>query len=645
MKKISAAILGLLLIVSVAHAQTTLPISKWPIPATGSINLSAGDQLVATRSGVTYGLTVGIGGNCASNAFVNSISPQGVPSCTSFTPSTSIPIGTSATNTNPSRTGQSSTGLFSSAVSQVGVSAGGVIVEQWNTISSGVNYISDTPGATGTAPIIQSAGTDTNIGLSLNATGVAEVSTNGNVAYGISNNAALLPKTRKCMANVMTGAGRCRFLIVSDSVAQGWGTQGGGSDIKTYAWPSQLAKILQRDYNIPADYDSFNGNGGASNPNSTYDPRITAYSGSWTSSSSWTAGGPYFENTGSTGTFSFKPVRPVDTFKVWYPTNTSGQGVLAYNLDGGSSSTQSQVAALSLTSLTKTATSPGIHQINFSWSSGSPVYIAGVEAWDSTHPGISINDAGWFGSASTDWNNTSEGTIIAPPHFITTYAADLVLLDLDVNDAVNATSLTTYNTNIAALITAAQAGGSDVLIVTSNHGQGTSGDTVVLPYVQAIVGTARTNGFPVVDNWSRMVSSAYQTTQGWFFDGSTGHITAQGSADFAVGISAVLETIIPPTATTPGAFQQSSGASDVNYLQYQSAATGLTPSIVARGSDTNITLQLSGQGTRGVAIGTSLATSPLAVLGLGTSAPIGTQSAATVCVDTQGNFYRKATCP
>lgn len=46
-----------------------------------------------------------------------------------------------------------------------------------------------------------------------------------------------------------------------------------------------------------------------------------------------------------------------------------------------------------------------------------------------------------------------------------------------------------------------------------------------------------------------------------------------------------------------------------------------------------------------VAIGTNTANAPLTVVGLGTAAPIGTQAAAYVCVDTGGNFYRKATCP
>lgn len=48
----------------------------------------------------------------------------------------------------------------------------------------------------------------------------------------------------------------------------------------------------------------------------------------------------------------------------------------------------------------------------------------------------------------------------------------------------------------------------------------------------------------------------------------------------------------------------------------------------------------------GIGVGTATALAPLAVVGLGTSAPIGTTTGAlSVCVDSGGNFYAKASCP
>lgn len=59
----------------------SLPISQWPVPATGSPDITNGDAFVGTRAGVSYKLLADFGGTCSTNQWVNSISNQGVPSC------------------------------------------------------------------------------------------------------------------------------------------------------------------------------------------------------------------------------------------------------------------------------------------------------------------------------------------------------------------------------------------------------------------------------------------------------------------------------------------------------------------------------------------------------------------------------------
>lgn len=58
-----------------------IPISQWPVPPTGSVDVSNGDAFVGTRGGVSYKLIDNRGGTCATNQWVNQESAQGVPAC------------------------------------------------------------------------------------------------------------------------------------------------------------------------------------------------------------------------------------------------------------------------------------------------------------------------------------------------------------------------------------------------------------------------------------------------------------------------------------------------------------------------------------------------------------------------------------
>jgi hypothetical protein len=89
--------------------------------------------------------------------------------------STTITLGTSASVTNPQRSGDATTGFYSAAVNTVGVAAGGIEAMQWNTIASGVDYLSVTPGKSGTAPQIAVAGTTSPQNLNLAPVGTTGV--------------------------------------------------------------------------------------------------------------------------------------------------------------------------------------------------------------------------------------------------------------------------------------------------------------------------------------------------------------------------------------------------------------------------------------------------------------------------------------
>ena len=97
-----------------------------------------------------------------------------------------ITLGTSASVTNPQRSGDATTGFYSAAVNTIGVAAGGIEAEQWNTLASGVDYPSVTPGKSGTAPEIAIAGTTANQDLAIMPAGT------GGVGIGTTSPTSLL---------------------------------------------------------------------------------------------------------------------------------------------------------------------------------------------------------------------------------------------------------------------------------------------------------------------------------------------------------------------------------------------------------------------------------------------------------------------
>ena len=76
-----------------------------------------------------------------------------------------ITLGTSASATNPQRTSEAGTGFYSATDKVVSVAANGVQVEQWNTVASGVDYFSLTPGLSGTNLDVAVAGATTSQGI------------------------------------------------------------------------------------------------------------------------------------------------------------------------------------------------------------------------------------------------------------------------------------------------------------------------------------------------------------------------------------------------------------------------------------------------------------------------------------------------
>ena len=111
---------------------------------------------------------------------------------------------------------------------------------------------------------------------------------------------------------------------------------------------------------------------------------------------------------------------------------------------------------------------------------------------------------------------------------------------------------------------------------------------------------------------------------------------------FASEVGATLGGVISVTGgqTTPasGAITGLFDATNGMATKYKADTAGW-----AKVDTTQTTINIGTTGN--VGIGTSTSSSPLAISGLATSAPIGTSATGYVCIDNVGNLYRKASCP
>jgi len=343
---------------------------------------------------------------------------------------------------------------------------------------------------------------------------------------------------RTCLANARAGISRCRILMVGDSTTYGDGAQSSGMQVNS--WPAQLTSILQTKFGVPVNYDNIIADNG--NPTKyNHDLRITSFSGNWSDNTGFQSiGGNLFQNNPPGGTFSFAPSTQVDSFKVWYVASPV-TGKIGVQIDSGSVLSVDTLAGSFIASSTTVTTSLGSHTLNLTNVTGSTksINIIGIEAWDSTHPGLSILNAGWCGSDAILWTTPAYGiyTAYQPSNMIATMAPDVTIIDLDLNDAMRGNNTTTYQTNLQTIVTAAASVG-DVILVTSNHGTTGYVDSVVQPYINIVYSVAGST-IPVIDNWTRDVSYSYQNTNGWMYD--TVHMTKSGYADFAAGVAAALQ--------------------------------------------------------------------------------------------------------
>jgi lysophospholipase L1-like esterase len=340
----------------------------------------------------------------------------------------------------------------------------------------------------------------------------------------------LLRSWRTGRAAVKNKVRRARILILDDSTGRGVG-EGPAS-----SWPAHLADLLTAS-GYPAVANGIIGNGG--NVSTTFDPRLV-YGSGWGVTNTPTVGGfLMFGNAGGTGSFSFRPTNPVDTFEVWFSCNGS-TGSLQANIDGGAgTAVGTSASAAAVVKKTFTAGSVGLHTLNLTDVTGSAVYIVGFNAFDSTKPGIDILNGSSSGGKASDLVSGSDpwsGLQLLPK-----LGVDLTIPGLGVNDAgaIDNGTLTaaTFLAQMGQILSAC--GGSILMktCVPSSINGGVSAASQLAVNV-AQYSLAQSRNIPLID-----VSNALGSYNGWDQNATYGlmfdrlHPSGAGNADIAKIIS------------------------------------------------------------------------------------------------------------
>lgn len=365
--------------------------------------------------------------------------------------------------------------------------------------------------------------------------GIAWVNNSGNTLL----NASQLPHWIACTAKVKLNAGNCRVYAIGDSTTFGsWCIPSGTGNLTACSYPTRLSQFLNTTI-LPAQRNSFMGDGGINETTGANDARVTL--GSWTQSTIATTGGDLFTTTAAGAPLSFLPTDQVNTFRIWYTTNP-GLGSFSWNIDGGGATTISTNSAASITSATVPAGALGNHTLNLTYVSGSQVYVAGVEAYNSAIGSVQIVNAGWAGvtthnivvSGVSAWN---------PLQAVPTQAPDLILLDLGINDWRTGVLLSDYINNMQIMITAWKIN-SDIIIVTPAPSQITNASLATQQqFVSAMISLAATNNLPVIDNFNRWISWELKNPAPFLFYQNGLHPNSTGYSDFAQAIASQLLNI------------------------------------------------------------------------------------------------------
>ncbi|MDC7677046.1 SGNH/GDSL hydrolase family protein [Asticcacaulis machinosus] len=356
-----------------------------------------------------------------------------------------------------------------------------------------------------------------------------------------------LPIWRAARAAVTAGERNARILCIGDSTTAGHGAYaaGMGDNNKAGAWPTQLAALINARGGT-ASWSSIIGNNNASDTR-LYDNQVTFPSGQgWNFSTAAGVAGSTLGGYHTTASvhsppskYNFAPINACDTFEVYNPKagGNARAWILSVN-DGADLATVSNMqtpsppGAFEKYTLT---TAMGANVLNIRAQNTETTYLAGIIAYNSAVREISVLNAGWSGAKASDLNNGS-GYAYGPVNAISVYDPDLVIINIGINDANQAspTATATFISHVQAVIAAAKAAGTDVVLMAPTP-IGSSYAANLNTLSAAILALGATNSLPVIDLRARFIDYATANGAGWMRD--TLHPNVSGYAQIATAVA------------------------------------------------------------------------------------------------------------
>lgn len=351
-------------------------------------------------------------------------------------------------------------------------------------------------------------GNDGSGGCSQVAAGGASATTSGTASV---YPALLLPKWIVALAKAKTGSADAKVMFIGDSTMAGVGSTSLATTmpslLENEVNDSSSTKVIQEYSNYFVQSKRV-GTWALGTGWSTSFIAVAGVVGS--TSTTWTPGGS----------------QKCDTFNVDYLSSTTS-GQLTITATGGTPVVVNTAGANGYHTTSATAStdvSTNVLTVSNSGGSGT-VYVASVECHDSTVKNIRFANLGLSGGTTA--NFIPQANPFYEYNAMLSYAPDLTIISLGINDAGTSVPCATTIANLQTIINGAKLSGDVILqtVIPSQNAPYVANEAACYP---SYLSLAKTNNIPLVDIYARW-GSAYNAAL------STGglHPTDQGAQDWA----------------------------------------------------------------------------------------------------------------
>lgn len=365
---------------------------------------------------------------------------------------------------------------------------------------------------------------------------------------------------RAAIARVRAGAGTAKIACIGDSTTVGCFASGSANTFATnkpLAFPNLLAKILTG-RGLPAQNDSFWGGQNVFLTNAitdyqAYNSQVVFTGAGWTFSSLISLGAQPFQNTTTGDKLAFSPASIFDTIDVVYLTHPLGAN-MTVNVDGGATlATCNGSGTAGVAKTTITGVTRATHTINLlsTATGGTAIFPVGVTVRDSTTARVEIYNMGFSGGyvyypgiiTSSYASTVAEmpyGYLTAMP----VVAPDVTFINLMINDVNNQVeNPSTYFARLGTMVTAAQAVGDCILMVSNPCGGVNWSNGVSTSYSSQIYALAKQYNCPLIDLTERWQSFAVSSVLNYYGDpaGNQAHPSTTGHEDIAAAIASIFQ--------------------------------------------------------------------------------------------------------